>query len=102
MDLRKVLVGSLFAALVAGAIAPASAGGSEPPRTEFEEGEGADWTSHAGELSFLEAVDEASDRVLVETIGLTKEGRPLQLVRVGYPVPAPATLARQRPTTLFV
>ena len=102
MDLRKVLAGGLMAALVAGAIAPASAGGSEPPRTEFEEGSGAEWTSHDGELSFLAAVDEASDRVAVETIGRTKQGRPLQLVRLGYPEPAPLSVALRRPTTLFV
>ncbi|HEX2196804.1 MAG TPA: M14 family metallocarboxypeptidase [Actinomycetota bacterium] len=102
MDLRKVLVGALLSALAAGAIAPASAGRSEPPRTEFEEGEGAEWTSHEGELSFLAAVDEASDRVVVDTIGETKQGRPLQLVRLGYPSPAPRAAALRRPTTLFV
>jgi hypothetical protein len=102
MDLRKTLVAGLMAALVAGAIAPAGAGQSEPPRTEFEEGEGADWTSHEGELGFLAAVDEASDRVEIDTIGRTKEGRPLQLVQIGYPTPAPRTAALRRPTTLFV
>lgn len=102
MDLRKVLVGGLMAMLAAGAIAPASAGGSEPPRTEFEEGEGAAWTTHEGELAFVAAVDEASDRVEVETIGKTKEGRPLQLVRIGYPAPAPRDVALRQPTTLFV
>nr|QEO74179.1 hypothetical protein [uncultured bacterium] len=102
MDLRKVLAGSVMAVLVAGAIAPASAGRSEPPRTEFEEGEGAAWTSHEGELAFLAAVDEASDRVEIDTIGRTKQGRPLQLVQLGYPTPAPRTVALRRPTTLFV
>ncbi|HEV2755015.1 MAG TPA: M14 family metallocarboxypeptidase [Actinomycetota bacterium] len=102
MDLRKVLAGGLMAALVGGAIAPASAGRSEPPRTEFEEGEGAAWTSHDGEVSFLAAVDEASDRVEIDTIGRTKEGRPLHLVRLGYPRPAPRAASLRRPTTLFV
>lgn len=102
MDLRQVLVGGVLATLVAGAVAPASAGRSEPPRTEFEESEGAEWTSHDGELSFLAAVDAASDRVEVDTIGRTKEGRPLQLVRLGYPTPAPRAVALRRPTTLFV
>ncbi|MFN2589070.1 MAG: M14 family metallocarboxypeptidase [Actinomycetota bacterium] len=102
MDLRKMLVAGLLTVLATSAIAPANADRSKPPRTEFEESEGADWTSHAGELSFLAAVDEASDRVLVETIGKTKEGRPLQLVRLGYPTPAPRTVALGRPTTLFV
>jgi hypothetical protein len=102
MDLRKVLVGGLLSALVAGAIAPASAGGSEPPRTAFEQAEGAEWTSHADEVAFLEEVDELSDRVEIDTIGKTKEGRPLHLVRLGYPVPAARSVALRRPTTLFV
>lgn len=107
MDLKRLAVAGLIAAVVAGAIAPASAGdpgssGSEPPRTEFEESEGAEWTSHAGELSFLAAVDKASDRVEIDTIGTTKRGRPLHLVRIGHPTPAPRRVALRRPTTLFV
>ncbi|HYO61182.1 MAG TPA: M14 family metallocarboxypeptidase [Actinomycetota bacterium] len=102
MDPRKVLVAGLFSALVAGAIAPAGAGQSEPPRTEFEEGEGAAWTTHEGEVAFLAAVDEASDRVEIDTIGKTKQGRPLHLVRLGHPTPAPRAAALSRPTTLFV
>ena len=102
MDVRRVLVGGLLGAVLAGAIGPAAAGRSEPPRTEFEENEGAEWTSHDGELAFLAAVDEASDRVEIETIGRTKQGRPLQLVRIGYPAPAPRAAALRRPTTLFV
>lgn len=102
MDLRRVLVGGLIAALMAGAMTPVLAAKSEPPRTEFEESEGAEWTSHDGELSFVTAVDKASDRVEVDIIGTTKQGRPLQLVRIGHPTPAPRALALRRPTTLFV
>ncbi|HEX2293741.1 MAG TPA: M14 family metallocarboxypeptidase [Actinomycetota bacterium] len=102
MDLRRGVVGGVAALLLAAAIAPAVAGRAEPPRTEFEESGGAEWTSHDGELSFLEAVDEASDRVVVDTIGKTKQGRPLHLVRLGYPVPVSRDAALRRPTTLFV
>jgi hypothetical protein len=102
MDLRRMLVGGLAGALLTGGVVPAVAGRSEPPRTEFEESEGAEWTSHAGELSFLAEVDRASDRVEIETIGTTKQGRPLQLVRLGYPTPVPRATALRRPTTLFV
>jgi hypothetical protein len=105
MDLRRVAVGGVVAALLGGAIAPAGAARSrqaEPPRTEFEESEGADWTSHEGELSFLTAVDKASDRVEIDTVGTTKLGRPLQLVRIGYPTPAPRAVALRQPTTMFV
>ena len=34
-----------------------------------EESEGADWTSHENEVAFLEAVDEASQRVEMDVIG---------------------------------
>jgi hypothetical protein len=102
MDLKRLLVGGLTCALMASAIAPALAGRGEPPRTEFEESEGAEWTSHEGELAFLEAVDEASDRVVIDTIGKTKEGRPLQLVRMGHPTPVSREAALRRPTSLFV
>lgn len=102
MDLRRVLIGGLVAVTMAGAIAPAVAGQGEPPRTEFEETDGATWTSHENELTFLAQVDRASDRVEIDTIGQTKSGRPLQLVQVGYPSPASPATALDQPTTLFV
>ncbi|HWC13378.1 MAG TPA: M14 family metallocarboxypeptidase [Actinomycetota bacterium] len=104
MDLRRIGVATLVAGLMAAAMVPASAGGAEPepPRTEFEESGGAEWTSHEGELSFLPAVDKASNRVEIDTIGTTKRGRPVHLVRMGHPAPAPRALALRRPPTLFV
>ncbi|WP_328393525.1 M14 family metallocarboxypeptidase [Streptomyces sp. NBC_00390] len=54
-----------------------------PPRTGFEESDGARWTSQSEEQTFLAAVDRGSGRMSVARIGTTKEGRPLQLVRVG-------------------
>lgn len=93
-------VALVAAGLMSGA--PASAGDKEPPRTGFEESEGAEWTTHEQELSFLEAVDARSKRVEIEVIGKSVEGRPLHLVSVGHPAPKNAGAARQRPTTLFV
>lgn len=65
--------------------APAQAGdgGRTVPRTGFETSHGARWTTQPEEQSFLAAVDRASSRVSVATIGTTKQGRPLQLVRIG-------------------
>ncbi|MFD3942052.1 M14 family metallocarboxypeptidase [Streptomyces sp. NPDC058579] len=82
-------------ALVAGVTAlglplvavPAEAHGgaapAQPPRTGFETSNGARWTTEAEESSFLAAVDRASDRVAVRTVGTTEQGRPIRLATVG-------------------
>ncbi|MEU8953073.1 M14 family metallocarboxypeptidase [Streptomyces sp. NPDC048518] len=62
--------------------APAQAT-STPPRTGFEESDGARWTSLPEEQKLLTAVDRAAKRVTVTRIGTTKQNRPLQLVRIG-------------------
>ncbi|MEV0318422.1 M14 family metallocarboxypeptidase [Streptomyces sp. NPDC050658] len=54
-----------------------------PPRTGFEETNGARWTSQPEEQQLLAAVDKSTDRVSVSRIGTTKQDRPLQLVRIG-------------------
>ncbi|WP_425827202.1 M14 family metallopeptidase [Streptomyces fractus] len=73
---------ALTAPLVVAAPAGAS-GATTPPRTGFEETHGARWTTQPEEKRLLEAVDKASDRVSVSRIGETKQGRPLNLVRIG-------------------
>ncbi len=67
--------------------ATAAMGQESPPTTQFEDTGGATWTGHSQELSFLAQVDEASARVAIEEIGVTRQGRPLQLVKVGHPAP---------------
>ncbi|MEU8964659.1 M14 family metallocarboxypeptidase [Streptomyces sp. NPDC048491] len=60
--------------------------GGEPtavPRTGFETSGGAHWTSQEQEQSFLGAVDRLSERTSVRRIGTTRQGRPLQEVRIG-------------------
>ncbi|WP_454606930.1 M14 family metallopeptidase [Streptomyces tendae] len=75
-----VLTGAALAAcLVTG---PAHATPA-PPRTGFEQSNGARWTTQPEEQSLLATVDRASDRVSVARIGTTGQGRPLQLVRIG-------------------
>ncbi|MFS0752763.1 M14 family zinc carboxypeptidase [Oceanobacillus sp. 1P07AA] len=59
----------------------------DPPLTGFEERDGETWTTHEEELDFLEEVATLSDRVSYNQIGTTVEGRPLHLVRVGFPEP---------------
>jgi hypothetical protein len=71
------------AALAASLVAVPAHAADSPPRTGFEESHGARWTTQPEEQDFLAAVDEASDRVSVARIGTTRQGRPLQLVRIG-------------------
>jgi hypothetical protein len=90
----------LLALVALAAAAPAVA--ADPPRTGFEQRNGASWTTHAEELDFLEAVDAGSDRVTVTEIGRTLQDRPLHLVQIGSPAPRAAAAARQQPTSLFI
>ncbi|MFF8828434.1 M14 family zinc carboxypeptidase [Streptomyces sp. NPDC015131] len=60
----------------------AGTGHGGPPRTGFETSDGARWTSQAEEQRFLADVDRGSDRVSLTRIGTTRQGRPLQLVRI--------------------
>ncbi|MFE2291857.1 M14 family metallocarboxypeptidase [Streptomyces sp. NPDC059452] len=90
--LRRGAAAAVLAALAAPfAIAPAEAA-PHPPRTGFETSHGARWTGLGEEQAFLGAVDRASDRIAVDRIGTTKEGRPLQLVRIGKQRPAATTV----------
>ncbi|MFI9586299.1 M14 family metallocarboxypeptidase [Streptomyces sp. NPDC052236] len=84
--LRVLALTAIAAALAVPLVtAPAEAAHTPPPRTGFESSDGARWTSQPEEQTFLAAVDRGSDRVSVGRIGTTKQGRPLQLVRIGAP-----------------
>ncbi|MGW7203620.1 M14 family metallopeptidase [Streptomyces sp. NPDC054837] len=71
------------AALAASLVAVPAHAADAPPRTGFEQSHGARWTGGTEEQDFLAAVDAGSDRVSLTRIGTTKQGRPLQLVRLG-------------------
>ncbi|MFE9461425.1 M14 family metallocarboxypeptidase [Streptomyces californicus] len=89
---RRTAVAAALAALaVPFAIAPAEAA-HRPPRTGFETSEGKRWTGEAEERDFLAAVDRGSDRVSVDRVGTTEQGRPLRLVRVGRERPGATTV----------
>lgn len=89
---RRTAVAAALAALaVPFAIAPAEAA-HRPPRTGFETSEGKRWTGEAEEREFLAAVDRGSDRVSVDRVGTTEQGRPLRLVRVGRERPGATTV----------
>ena len=52
--------------------------------------DGANWTVHQNELEVVEGIAAASERVRLQTIGRTHEGRPMLLATLGYPRPKPA------------
>ncbi|MGX1478937.1 UNVERIFIED_CONTAM: hypothetical protein RKD50_007745 [Streptomyces canus] len=91
MTIRTVTVST--AALLASLAAIPAEATETPPRTGFEQSNGARWTSESEERDFLTEVDRASSRVSLSRIGTTKQGRPLHLVQVG---------ARHAPTKVLL
>jgi hypothetical protein len=91
MTIRTVTVST--AALLASLVAIPAEATETPPRTGFEQSNGARWTSESEERDFLTEVDRASSRVSLSRIGTTKQGRPLHLVQVG---------ARHAPTKVLL
>ena len=73
-----------------------------PTVTGFEERSGLEFTTHSEELAFLAAVDAESDRVRITEVGTSVRGRPIHLVRLGYPQPAPDDQIAAGPSLLVV
>ncbi|WP_405806490.1 M14 family metallocarboxypeptidase [Streptomyces sp. NBC_01187] len=82
--------------------APGPRAAADPPRTGFERTDGARWTTQPEEQDFLAAVDKASRRVALDTIGTTKQGRPVQLVRIGAPAPSGPEQIRRGNSVLLI
>lgn len=59
----------------------------EPPTTGYEDRGGESPTTLEEELEFLEELAAKSERVTFSREGTSVEGRPIHLVRVGYPAP---------------
>lgn len=95
------LLRSLLVALAAVAVAPAGALAADPPRTGFEQREGASFTTHDEELQFLTDVTSGSARVAQTQLAATPEGRPVTLLELGAPRPAGREAALRRPTVLL-
>lgn len=56
-------------------------------QTPFENNNGTAWTTVEESQRFWKDLDQATDKVRVDQIGTTTQGRPLQLVQVGAPAP---------------
>ncbi|MEV5976297.1 M14 family metallocarboxypeptidase [Streptomyces sp. NPDC052114] len=81
--IRTLALACAAAALAAPLVTAPAQATPIPPRTGFEETNGARWTTQPEEQQLLSTVDRASERVSVSRIGATKQNRPLQLVRIG-------------------
>lgn len=81
--MRRVLVLAAAALTASLVTAPAARADDSPPRTGFEQSDGARWTTQPEEQRFLAAVDRASSRVSVSRVGTTEQDRPIRLVRIG-------------------
>ena len=73
-----------------------------PPVTGFEERSGVGFTTLPEELAFLAAVDAESDRVRITEVGTSVHGRPIHLVRIAHPQPAPDDQIAAGPSVLVV
>ncbi len=62
-------------------------------RTQWEETNGASFTSDVNEYAYTAALDAASKRVRVVEIGRTVLGRPINMFIIGYPAPKPTAQA---------
>ena len=101
MPARLITLLACLATLTLGPAAGPATSQEPPPQTGFEQRNGESWTTHQEELDFLAAVDARSERVTVDVIGTTAQGRPLQLVQVGYPQPHGREAALTEPTLMF-
>ncbi|WP_409234430.1 M14 family metallocarboxypeptidase [Streptomyces sp. PA5.6] len=81
--IRSLALVCATAALAAPLLTAPAQATPTPPRTGFEETNGARWTTQPEEQDLLATVDRATKRVSVDRIGTTKKDRPVQLVRIG-------------------
>lgn len=99
---RRFSIAVLVAATFVAATVTSSSAKDDPPQTGFEQSGGAEWTTHEQELEFLAEVDRLSDRVEIDVVGKTVQGRPMHLVQLGAPSPSSRAEALRQPTVLFI
>lgn len=61
--------------------------GASSLRTQFEQTNGAQYTSDVNEYAYTAALDAASDRVRLVEIGRTLQDRPINMLIFGHPAP---------------
>jgi hypothetical protein len=71
-------------------------------RTQFEQTNGASYTSDLNEYAYTAALDQASERVRVVEVGRTLQGRPINMLVFGYPKPLGSAARISRSPTVLV
>jgi len=71
-------------------------------RTQFEQTNGAQYTSDLNEYAYTAALDEASDRVRVVELGRTVQGRPINMLIFGNPEPLPSAARISATPTVLI
>ena len=99
--IRRFLTTAIVLCAIASTGVAASAAPA-PPRTGFEQRDGASWTTRAEEVAFLTAVERASKRASVFAAGTSELGTTMHLVRIGHPAPKTRETAAQQPVLLLV
>ena len=102
-DMKRVLAPAIFAILVP-ALAFAQRGASrlDDIRTVPEKTEYRDTSKYADVMAFLEAIDKASDRVHLTTMGTTNEQRAIPLAVIGAPGASPQAVARTGKLRVYI
>jgi hypothetical protein len=98
--LRGILAGSIAGLVLL--IAPVAPADEPPPLTGFEQREGAGWTTYDEEIAFLATVDARSERVRIDVIGRSGQGRAIHLVQIGSPRPPSVAESREAPIEMHV
>ncbi len=78
------------------------AGPGASMRTQFEQTNGASYTSDLNEYAYTAALDKASKRVRVVEIGRTLQGRPINMLIFGYPTPLGSESRISRSPTVLI
>lgn len=89
----------LLIALTALATTPVAA--ADLPRTRAEASNYTATSSHADVMAFIQELQQRSNRVRVETLGTSTEGRPIPLLVIGDPAPASPGDLRQDPRAVI-
>jgi hypothetical protein len=76
--------------------------GASSLRTQFEQTNGAQYTSDVNEYAYTAAIDQASERARVVEIGRTVQGRPINMFVFGYPKPLPSAARISASPTVLI